>query len=423
MSDGSRKENSADSAKSAKNLSVSINHKHFSISLNEIINLVESKSLSICALQLTESSVSLTTTSTEQVETKKNKKLRKSHERLREACSELKSGFPLTTQNSEFDQGKIIKKVYKTIVANINKFCPVRNADIFKLKNENNETVTIIPALDIGLIIDSLTETELPLFWGHFYMMFVSAVKMVTHFNEGKKNESVIALIPEMKKFMFESGILKSEQFFNPFVGVSSDIDSFSNYDVKTMFENAGTVEPPSETAMEDYLMKTVGSTIFGSHLENLTAQLQDIKDSDVADAKGVIRNLLKTETGSEIDKVCDQLVDGIVGGLKQKSASGQINPSGLFSIAQEVIGNMKGKVNKSTMEQTAQSITGLLKDSQSTLKDMKSPDGKPIGEDLMKTLNGPMQLLEKINKGKQLSQKDRQKFMSDFSDIMGKKP
>ena len=96
-----------------KNTEIQFNHKYFSVSFIEFLDIVYNKSISIDLNDL-------------DVTIKKNVKMIKEHTKLIQVCLELKKGF--SEKYDDFDQGRIIKKIYKVLTKHIDKIYPDRLA-------------------------------------------------------------------------------------------------------------------------------------------------------------------------------------------------------------------------------------------------------------------------------------------------------
>jgi hypothetical protein len=208
-----------------KTMLVSIHQKYFAVSVIEIIGMIEKKSLEtdITALDMS---------------VKTNAKLHRNHSRLRVCCDSLRTGFSGNDGNGGYDQSRIIKKIYKTLTNNLNKLDPEPSIDLFLSKNENGETITIIPGLDIGLIISNFTDDEKNILWNHIYMMYISSVAMISASNNHTDNRIHIVL-PRLKDRIVKSGLTigKDRNAFNPFIELDK-MEELGDYDVTKMYTN-----------------------------------------------------------------------------------------------------------------------------------------------------------------------------------------
>lgn len=149
-----------------KNFEIVVNHHSFVTSLTEFVSIVKNKSL-------------------ENTFDQSNPKLVASHKRLRETCAKLLDGFSAKNgdDGEEFDQGRIIKKIYKTLSSHTDKLLGTTDeagnftsdVTLFTIRNEEGKIVTIIPGLDVNLVIGLMNPEELNSLWGtplHYFYFF-----------------------------------------------------------------------------------------------------------------------------------------------------------------------------------------------------------------------------------------------------------
>jgi hypothetical protein len=373
-----------------KNFDVAVNHKFFTNSLLKILEIVEKKSQEI----IVATQESFDNGSQAEPDFKKTKKY-KAHMKLQETCVTIRNGFVGDDEN--FDKGKIIKKIYKVLTQNLDKFYPTPDTSLFQIKNEKDEVVTIIPGLDINLIVKGkqTTPEDMNQLWGNMYMMYISATSMITSVNEHKKDGKVWEIIPKMREKVVEMGITQDGAFFNPFVGLNVET---GEYDVNTMFANVENMQDPSGISMENMLQMSGMDKLF--NMKELSKQLKDIKEEDINEATKNITKLIGADGDTEVNAVCDDLVKNVVAEL-QKNPDGNFN---MFDIAKSVADRVGGRMKKDQMKKTAAHLDNFMNNSHENLKDLKDENGNPIGEKLMNTLNIPLQLAKMMgqqqNKG-----------------------
>jgi hypothetical protein len=376
-----------------KNFDVAVNHKYFTNSLLKLIELIDNKSIQI--VDMLKNSFE----NGEQSETDfKNTKKYKAHMKLQETCKIIKNGF--STQDDSFDQGKIIKKVYKVLTSNLDKFFPNADISLFQIKNDNGEVVTIIPGLDINLIIKNkqITEDDMKQIWGNLYMMYISSANMISSINENKKNEQVKEIIPKMREKVVEMGLVQNGGFFNPFIGLNVET---GEYDVQKMFSNVEIKNPTEGSSMEDMLKMTGVEKLF--NVDELRKQLKDIKEEDMAEATKNITKLIGAEGDKDVNEICDDLVKNVVQDLQNDTGS-TIN---IFDIAKSVADRVGNNMKRDKFNKTADHFNKFMNNSQNNLKDLKDENGNPIGEKLMNSLNIPLQLAKMM--GQQKPQNNQQ--------------
>lgn len=371
-----------------KNIEIQVHHKYFTASLVEILDLLLKQSHEIDFDKL-------------DVSIKNNVKVIKGHTKLRSVCNDLKKGFESSYQ-SEFDQARIIKKIYRVLTQNLDKLYPEPDKSLFTLKNDKGEIITIFPGLDMALVTNALNDEDTKTLWGHMYMLYISSVGMISAINNHKKEGKVWDIIPKMKEKVTKMGIFGKS--FNPFIGLMQDD---TEYDVKTMFDKVDEIKAPSGPSMEDVFKMTGVDKLVD--VNQLGEQLKNVKQEDINDATMSIAKLLGAEHDNDVKEVCGTLVEGIVSDLKA-------NPEGgiksMFETARSVTEKLGPKIDRSKMKKTATKLTTFLKNGESNLKNMKDEMGNPIGEKIMESLKIPLKLAESMEgRG--------QPALSDYKDLM----
>lgn len=369
-----------ESNESAKKLKIISHHKYFTASFIEILDIILAKSNE---LQIPDDF---------DTKEKSQMKLFNGHVKLRTACNDLKNGF---TNDEKYDQGRIIKKIYKVITMHIDKFYPTPSKTLFTLKNEDGAIVTIIPGLDINLVASMMNDEELDNLWDYMYVMYISSVSIISLINEHKKGK-VFDIIPQMRERVLKSGVLhRGKGMANPFLGLTSDSTS-ENYDVDTMFSNVDEIQAPSGDIMDSlFQMSGVDKLV---DINQLNDQLKNVKQEDVEEAKKSITKLLGAENDKDVEEVCGTLVEGIVEDLQANSGKGI---QGMYETAKTVSKRVGNQIDKTKMGKTIEKLAAFMKDGESNLKNMKDDKGNPIGEKLMNSLKGPLEMAQKMGNGK----------------------
>ena len=376
-------QNKIEQQNNLKKIKIMTYHKYFTDSFIEIINIVLKKS--------NEFDISVSNTMDEKLYLK----LSNSHKKLRMVCDDLINGF---TNDDQYDQAKIIKKIYKTITQHVDKIYPVPSKELFTLKNNEGATITIIPGLNMGLVTNIMTDEELENLWDYMYVMYVSSVSIISLINEHKKSK-VADILQKMKERVIKSGVLnRGTCFANPFLGVNSigDFDnSLEKYDIEAMFSNIDQLEESGDIMENLIKVSGVDKMI---NMEQIHEQLKNIKEEDMQETKNIITKLLGAENDEDMNYVCSTLVEDIVEDLKLNSNKGT---QGLF----ETLGSLPQKIGKKIdgkkMGKTMEKFSDLMANGQENLKNLKDEKGNPIGEQLMNSLKGPLQMAQKINNNK----------------------
>lgn len=376
-------------------LNILINNKYFVVSLIEILDLLLKKS----------NEVNLETLD---MEMKQNIRLYKDHLRLRKACNALKYGF--TSDDKEgFEEGKIIKKVYKTLTNNLNLFFPNPQKELFSLTDSNGAIVTIIPSIDINLVFSNMTDDELNVLWGYMYLMYISAVGMITDANGHRKEGKLWEIVPKIREKIIKMGLMKNGKIFNPFIGLSADSH---NYSTSTLYENVEELKP-TELSIDTVLqMSGVDKMVDLNHLND---QLKNVKEEDISEATKNITKLLGAENDADINDVCKTLVEGIVSDLKSNPEGGIKN---MFETAKSVTEKIGNKIDQNKMAKTAGQLSHFLQNGEENLKNMKDNNGNPIGDNLMNTLQGPLQFIKNYQSDAPPSLEQLQQLMSQMNQM-----
>lgn len=346
---------------------------------------------------------------------KKQMKKKQNHIKFRNTCDVLLEGFK--EDNEDFDQGKIIKKIYKVLTEHSSKLYPDQNKELFLLKNQNNEVVTIIPGLDINLVINDLNEKELDLFWGHLYVVYITSVGMVSLINNNKKTEKGFEIIPKLKEKVIKMGLLND--ILNSYVGV---VQTTSEYDINNMYENVEKIKEFNGQDIEQMGIKAAAKLAgFDTELPDvskLTEQLQNMGESEIKDATNTITTLLGTNGNSDATDTCNVLVSGIVNHLKENP---EFSFENIIKTAQVVKEQVESTVGAEKMATTKGFVKNFMDNHENTLKNMKDADGKDIDDNLMKSLEGPLQMMKEMKNGKMPNMGDLFKQFGNLKGIMNK--
>jgi hypothetical protein len=316
---------------------------------------------------------------------KQNKKKCDHHERLRKACNFLKDGFSDNNED-KIDRGKIVKKAYKMLTSNLDLLYPEQKNDLFFIKDiKTHDIVTILPGIDIGLVVGKINDDENKVLWGNLLMLYISAANMISTFNK-KKDEKVFNVIPHLQKKVVELGIIKNSLFFsNPFVGINKET---GKYDIDTMRENFANFAQDGTPGNMDptTMLKTCGiDKMFD--MKQLSSQIKDIKASDIEQATSNISKLLGTEKDTETNNLFGSLVGKVVNKLQQGGENIDIMDI-VTSVAQET----EKTVDHKKLKNAGSYFNNFMKNTTTQLKEMKDENGNPVGEKLLETMNGPLQ-------------------------------
>jgi len=380
-----------------KNLELIINHKSLESALGEIIKLVKNKSLetNVDNLDMTDD---------------ENIRLHMVHIRLRTTCDTLMEGFGMsyTDDNSEvptkqsniaFDKVKIIKKIYKTLVSNVDmligqeideKF--VSDINLFMIKNELGKTVTIIPGMDIGLVINSFTSEELTVLWSYMYIVYIATIKIIASTNKNKNDGKEWNCMLVLQKRVARMGLTvgKNNKLFNPYVGLISD---GTDIDVKNLFNNIEGIKEPSEAD----LLSNIGLESM-LDMEKLNEQLKNIDDDELSNITNTITSMIGGSANSgdnDVTDTCGLLIKHIVDDLKKNGMKNMMNTA--MNVSAQM--NNTGALDPTKMSKTAEQLSKFMNNSNEKIQNMTDASGNPIGPAVMNSL--PMQLLKSMSMNK----------------------
>lgn len=378
MSESKLESKNLPTVSNARELKIITHHKYFTASFIEILNIIQNKSQEIQLEKL-------------DITDKTNMKLFKGHTKLRSVCDDLKSGF---LNDNEYDQGRIIKKIYKVLTQQMDKFYPNPSKELFVQKNQEGAIITIIPGLDVSLVINMMNDQEMNNLWDYMYVMYISAVSLISLTNEHKKGK-VFEIIPQMRERVVKSGVLhRGDKMMNPFFGLMSEA-SESAYNVETMFSSVDEMQSPNGDMMDELLkMSGVEKLV---DVEQLNSQLKNVKQEDIDEATRSITKLLGAEGDKDVTEVCNTLVGGIVEDLKENSNKGV---QGMFETAKKVSEKYGKNIARDKMGKTVDKLASFMKDGENNLKNMKDEKGNPIGEKIMSSLKGPLEMAQQFEKG-----------------------
>lgn len=351
-----------------------VNHRHFITAVVSIIDMLKDKS-------------------EELMETSGSKA--KYHERLQKCCDKLLSQYRSDTEN--LNEGKIIKKVYRTLRDNLN-LLKDKDGSLFTVKDNDGKIMTIVPGVDIGLIYKNLNDEEKVKFWQFMYLMFISSVKMVHSANENKmssgKNKDVFDSVESMEKELTRTGLTIRGMAFNPFVGIDG-VSNKEQFGVNELY--SGDVPKQAATGIPGVDINMVLQQLGIQNVvdvDKINDQLKNITEEEIQDATKNITNIIGANDDPDVADVCNTLVRSIVENLKENGINDMMGT--LQSISQSV----GDKIDPSKMKKTANTMNGFMQNSQSQLRNMKDEQGNNIGEQLFKAMGGPLNMAKEFSEG-----------------------
>lgn len=359
----------------SEDLEFVVNHRHFVTGLVSILDMLKDKSIEVCD--------------------EKSKKA-KYHKDLQNACDKILKQYRKTSEDHEqLEEGKIIKKIYKTLSSNID-MLKEKDGNLFTIKDQAKRIVTVIPTVNIALVYGVFDEDERKKFWQYLYLLFIASAKMVHSANKEKSKSEKLAKLMEnvekLEKELTKTGLTIKGMLFNPFIGIGSDKDT-SNYGVNELYSGEGVSASGIPGLDINMVLQQLGvsDTV---DMDKLNEQLKNITEDDITDATKNITKILGADNDPEVADVCNTLVRSIVENLRDNGVNDMIGT--LTSITESV-----GKtIDPAKMKKTAASMNSFMSNSESKLRNMTDEKGNNIGEKLYQTMGTPLKMAQAMGQG-----------------------
>lgn len=379
------------------NLTIGINHKFFIFALTGLLNFVKTVSETKYVFEIAET------------------KLQKSHLKLRETCGLFIVGL----SDETLDQGRIIKKIYKTISKNLDKLYPTLDTKLFGIKNEENKIVTIIPMIDIGLIVNFLSELELLDLCNYINTIYLSVIGMLFTVNKKKIDDKInYDIICKIKEQVLKSSIMTEELIlYSSYLG---GITNMSEYDITKMFEKLNTEnidDLTNITGMKNILKITGIDKMF--NFDDVNEQLQNVSVEDIDDAAKSISKIFGGGEGSSISNTCSTIAKGFIGSLQSSK------PTSFDGLIDTIVSSASNiKVDAGDFEEMSSHITKMTEneDMMQNIKNMKDEKGNNIGEHMASVFEIPMKKLNELKNGKTPNMSDITGLIGELSKMMNNK-
>lgn len=294
-----------------------------------------------------------------------------SHENMRKTCDDVINQYK--NENTDMDQAKVIKKVYKVLTQYI-EFLKNRNVNLFEIRTPEGKIMTIIPGLNINLNIILMDDKELDNLWSNIETMFVTCVKMVYLItDESKHLPDVLELVN-----LLEKNALKKLQN-NFFMGLNTEDENIVNMD---QLMSSDIIIPGTEANTGilgrfgiDKLMDT----------ENLANEIKKFDDNDINETISTLTSMLGND--SDIKDVCSTMVKSVLEDIKLNGIEN------MFNIAERVSGKIGNNIDPEKMAKTANGMNDLLKNNNSQLNNLKDDKGNPIGGEFFKQFQNTLNM------------------------------
>lgn len=299
---------------------------------------------------------------------------------------------------SGVDQSRIIKKVYSTVKDDV-KLLKEKNNALFNKKTQEGKIMSIIPGLNLALVIPYLDENETNSFWSHLQMMFCACARMIFISNkkekEKEKNKELLSTISELERELGKNGgVVMRGLNFNPYLGVQVESEK-ANLSVDSILSDADKIKVNSAMSTEG-MLSMLGIDMKDMLDENkLLQSLENIDETQMNLASDQIAELLGAKGDEDVKEMTSTLVKNIVGELKEKGLSDFMN------IAQSVTDKLQHDktFNRARMQKTADKMRNMMGDPSKltqklneTIASLKEKEG-----DKMQNFPIPLDMLAKF--------------------------
>jgi hypothetical protein len=290
-----------------------------------------------------------------------------SHKKLRSTCVSILNEY--NSNKADVDQVKIIKKVFYTLRDNLT-LLKEKNSNIFKIRNEEGKILTIIPGLNINLVLQFLSEDEVKSVWNHIYTMFLTSGKMIYMNTDEKRHKREILDMFEHceKDLLTNASVFRS--FFLDMVTMSQ---KNSDATLEDLIKDTKLPEESKESGLMSKLLDT----------ESLTDEIKKFSDKDIEETVGSLSQILGSD--KDTTEVCNVMVRAVIEDLK---SNGTGNLAGL---ADRVSDKLSSIIRPDLMEKTGKKMMNVMNTSSEELQKMKDENGNLIGPDIMKQMQGVM--------------------------------
>lgn len=253
----------------------------------------------------------------------------KNHKNLQLWSEKLVESLNKTTTSES--TGKLLKKIYKNICENYEMILN-RDKKVFKIINENKEIITIIPGININMIISLCSDDDINMIFDDLYKIFIAAtyiindIKTVSKENLDKANN--------LRKILTDNS--ENDAFFNPFIGMDG---CDGNVSIETFLENIKKYNDKNEgpNKMSSGFVNDMVNNIL--NIESLSSLASQFDDETIEQATDVIQDILHINKDDESKKLFGDVVKNVIGELKNTDSS--VSGLNFQDIAMKVAKNM----------------------------------------------------------------------------------
>lgn len=291
------------------------------------------------------------------------------HKKLRSTCTSILNEY--TSNKADVDQVKIIKKVFYTLRDNLS-LLEKKDMNLFKIRNEEGKILTIIPGLNINLVLQFLSEDELKTVWNHIYTMFLTSGKMIyMNTDEKRHKKEILDMFEHCEKDLLTNA--PSSVFRSFFLDMVTMSQKNSSATLEDLIKDTKLPEETKDSGLMSKLLDT----------ESLTEEIKKFSDKDIEETVGSLSQILGSD--KDTTEVCNVMVRAVIEDLK---SNGTASLSGL---ADRVSDKLSSIIRPDLMEKTGKKMMNVMNTSSEELQKMKDENGNLIGPDIMKQMQGVM--------------------------------